>query len=48
MFKGSWREQMSGFTSSESFVELGIVTSLTMSSESIWRRIAFDKRTPMA
>ncbi len=47
-FMGGWLEQMSGFTSSARLIDLGIVTSLIMPSESIWRRAAFDMQTPLA
>ncbi|HEV2388882.1 MAG TPA: ABC transporter permease subunit [Candidatus Acidoferrales bacterium] len=47
-FLGGWMEQMSGFTESARLVSLGIVTSLVMPSESIWRRAAFEMQTPLA
>lgn len=47
-FMGGWLEQMSGFTESARLVSVGIATSLIMPSESIWRRAAFDMRTPLA
>lgn len=47
-FMGGWLEQMSGFTESARLVTVGIVTSLIMPSESIWRRAAFDMQTPLA
>jgi Cu-processing system permease protein len=47
-FMGGWLEQMSGFTESARLVAVGIVTSLIMPSEAIWRRAAFDMQTPLA
>jgi hypothetical protein len=45
---GGWLEQMSGFTESARLVTLGIVSSLIMPSEAIWRRAAFEMETPLA
>lgn len=47
-FMGGWLEQMSGFTESAKLVTIGIVTSLIMPSEAIWRRAASDMATPLA
>jgi Cu-processing system permease protein len=47
-FMGGWLEQMSGFTESSRLVTLGIVASLVMPSESIWRRAAFELQSPLA
>jgi ABC-2 type transport system permease protein len=47
-FMGGWLEQMSGFTESARLVLVGVVVSLIMPSESIWRRAAFDMQTPLA
>jgi ABC-type transport system involved in multi-copper enzyme maturation permease subunit len=47
-FMGGWLEQMSGFTESARLVSLGIVSSLIMPSEAIWRRAAFEMETPLA
>jgi Cu-processing system permease protein len=47
-FMGGWLEQMSGFTESGRLAAVGIVTSLVMPSEAIWRRAAFDMQTPLA
>ncbi len=47
-FMGGWLEQMSGFTESAKLVSTGIVVSLIMPSESIWRRAAFDMQSPLA
>lgn len=47
-FMGGWLEQMSGFTESSKLVTIGIVTSLIMPSEAIWRRAASEMATPLA
>ena len=47
-FMGGWLEQMSGFTESARLVTLGVIVSLIMPSESIWRRAAFDMQSPVA
>jgi ABC-type transport system involved in multi-copper enzyme maturation permease subunit len=47
-FMGGWLEQVSGFSQSEHIVTLGVVTSLLMPSESLWRRAAFEMQTPLA
>jgi ABC-2 type transport system permease protein len=47
-FLGGWMEQMSGFTDSSRLVDVGIVTSLIMPSEAIWRRAAYEMETPLA
>lgn len=47
-FLGGWLEQMSGFTESARLVMLGIVSSLIMPSEAIWRRAAYEMQSPLA
>jgi Cu-processing system permease protein len=47
-FMGGWLEQMSGFTESAKLVMTGIIVSLLMPSEAIWRRAAFDMQSPLA
>ncbi|MHB8652865.1 MAG: ABC transporter permease subunit [Terriglobia bacterium] len=47
-FMGGWLEQMSGFTQSARLASVGIVMSLIMPSESLWRRAAFDMQPPLA
>jgi hypothetical protein len=39
---------MSGFTESARLVRLGVVSSLIMPSESVWRRAAYEMQTPLA
>jgi ABC-2 type transport system permease protein len=47
-FLGGWLEQMSGFAEGSRLVTLGIVSSLVMPSEAIWRRAAFLMESPLA
>ena len=47
-FMGGWLEQMSGFTESAKLVTVGVVSSLVMPSEAIWRRAAFEMQAPLA
>jgi Cu-processing system permease protein len=47
-FLGGWIEQMSGFAQSSRLVDIGIVSSLAMPSEALWRRAAFDMESPLA
>jgi ABC-type transport system involved in multi-copper enzyme maturation permease subunit len=47
-FMGGWLEQVSGFSQSAHIVTLGVITSLIMPSESLWRRAAFEMQTPLA
>jgi ABC-2 type transport system permease protein len=45
---GGWLEQMSGFTETSRLVTLGIISSLIMPSEAIWRRAAHEMQPPLA
>jgi Cu-processing system permease protein len=47
-FMGGWLEQMSGFTESAHLVLLGVISSLIMPSEAIWRRAAYEMQSPVA
>jgi ABC-type transport system involved in multi-copper enzyme maturation permease subunit len=47
-FMGGWLEQMSGFTESSRLALIGIVSSLIMPSEAIWRRAAHEMQSPLA
>jgi Cu-processing system permease protein len=47
-FLGGWIEQMSGFAEGSRLVMLGIVSSLVMPSEALWRRAAFEMESPLA
>lgn len=46
-FIGGWIEQIGGFTNSPSLVNLGIVSSLIMPSECLWRRAVFEMQSPV-
>ena len=47
-FLGGWHEQMSGFAEGSRLVDVGIVSSLVMPSEAVWRRAAFEMESPLA
>ena len=47
-FMGGWLEQVSGFSQSADIVTLGVITSLIMPGESLWRRAAYEMQTPLA
>jgi Cu-processing system permease protein len=47
-FMGGWLEQMSGFTEGSRLATVGIISSLVMPSEAIWRRAAFEMESPLA
>jgi Cu-processing system permease protein len=47
-FMGGWMEQMSGFTQSTKLVMVGVISSLIMPSEAVWRRAAYEMQSPLA
>ena len=47
-FVGSWVEQIGSLANSTAAVQVGIVSSLLMPSEAIWRRAAFEMTAPLA
>ncbi|HLW76764.1 MAG TPA: ABC transporter permease subunit [Bryobacteraceae bacterium] len=47
-FMGGWLEQMSGFTEGSRLSMVGIVASLAMPTEAVWRRAAFRMESPLA
>jgi Cu-processing system permease protein len=47
-FLGGWLEQMSGFTEGSRLAMVGIVSSLIMPSEAVWRRAAFEMESPLS
>ena len=47
-FLGGWLEQMSGFAQGSGLVTLGVVSSLMMPTEAVWRRAAFLMQPPLA
>jgi len=47
-FMGGWLEQMSGFTEGSRLAMVGIVASIVMPTEAVWRRAAFEMESPLA
>jgi len=47
-FMGGWLEQMSGFTEGSRLAMVGIISSLVMPTEAVWRRAAFEMESPLA
>ena len=47
-FLGGWIEQFGALTQTQSAVNVGVVASLIMPSESLWRRAAFEMQSPLA
>ena len=47
-FIGGWIEQIGAVIHNATAVKIGIVTSLIIPSESLWRRAAFEMQTPLA
>jgi Cu-processing system permease protein len=47
-FLGGWLEQMSGFSEGSRLAMVGIVASLVMPTEAVWRRAAFEMESPLA
>jgi Cu-processing system permease protein len=47
-FIGGWIEQIGAVIHNPTAVKIGIVTSLIIPSESLWRRAAFEMQTPLA
>ncbi len=47
-FLGGWIEQFGAITQSQSAVNVGVVASILMPSESLWRRAAFEMQSPLA
>jgi ABC-type transport system involved in multi-copper enzyme maturation permease subunit len=46
-FIGSWIEQFGAMTRSQTAVNIGVVSSLIMPSEALWRRAAFEMQSPL-
>ncbi|TAM81559.1 MAG: ABC transporter permease [Acidobacteria bacterium] len=46
-FLGGWIEQIGAVTHSQGAVNVGIVASILMPSEALWRRAAFEMQTPL-
>jgi Cu-processing system permease protein len=47
-FIGGWIEQFGAILQIPTAVQVGIITSLIIPSESLWRRAAFEMQTPLA
>jgi Cu-processing system permease protein len=47
-FLGGWIEQIGALTHSSRAVDVGIIASIIMPSESLWRRAAFEMQSPVA
>jgi len=47
-FIGGWIEQIGAAIHNPTAVKIGIITSLIIPSESLWRRAAFEMQTPLA
>jgi Cu-processing system permease protein len=47
-FIGGWGEQIGAMMHNETAVQVGIVTSLFIPSEALWRRAAFEMQTPIS
>lgn len=47
-FLGGWIEQFGNLTSSERVATVGVLASVAMPSEALWRRAAFEMQSPLA
>jgi Cu-processing system permease protein len=47
-FIGGWVEQIGAALQNETAVQVGIITSLIIPSESLWRRAAFEMQSPLS
>jgi ABC-type transport system involved in multi-copper enzyme maturation permease subunit len=47
-FLGGWIEQFGALTQTQRAVSVGVVASLLMPSEALWRRAAFEMQSPLA
>jgi Cu-processing system permease protein len=46
-FIGGWVEQFGALLQNDTAIKVGIITSLVIPSESLWRRAAFEMQTPL-
>jgi len=46
-FVGGWVEQFGGLLQNDTAIKVGIITSLLIPSETLWRRAAFEMQTPL-
>ena len=47
-FLGGWIEQAGAISQTQSAVKVGVIASLLMPSEALWRRAAFEMQSPLA
>ncbi|MGA3087044.1 MAG: ABC transporter permease [Terriglobales bacterium] len=47
-FLGGWIEQFGALTQTQRAVRVGVIASVLMPSESLWRRAAFEMQSPLA
>jgi len=47
-FLGGWIEQIGSIASNPAAVQIGIITSLIVPTEALWRRAAYEMQTPLA
>ncbi len=47
-FIGGWIEQFGAMLQNDTAIKVGIIASLLMPSESLWRRAAFEMQTPLS
>ena len=47
-FIGGWIEQIGSILQNQTAIKVGIVTSLIIPSEALWRRASFEMQTPLA
>jgi Cu-processing system permease protein len=46
-FIGSWVEQIGSFLNNQAAIQIGIITSLLMPGEALWRRASFEMTSPL-
>ena len=47
-FIGGWVEQIGALMQNDTAIQVGIVTSLIIPSEALWRRAAFEMQSPIS
>ena len=47
-FLGGWIEQIGSLANNPAAVQIGVVTSLVVPTEALWRRAAYEMQTPLA
>jgi len=47
-FLGGWSEQFGAITQTQRAVSVGVIASVLMPSEALWRRAAFKMQSPLA